>query len=102
MQESRISDASYPRAWTLQQGSPPNPKGRSGLHHLRAHYSCRRLRAQHLSRMGSHLAEYRTKHDLAASLQARHPHLIIWTESELAPTGSPAPSASPKSPTPAR
>jgi hypothetical protein len=43
-----------------------------------AHRSCRDRRAEHLPRLGGHLAEYRTEHDLAASLQARNPHLIIW------------------------
>ncbi|MBQ1080977.1 hypothetical protein [Nocardiopsis sp. B62] len=42
------------------------------------HHSCRSRRAQHLPRLGGHLAEYRPEHALAASLQARNPHLIIW------------------------
>ena len=42
------------------------------------HHSCRSRRAQHLPRLGGHLAEYRSEHAHAASLQARNPHLIIW------------------------
>lgn len=42
------------------------------------HPSCRRRRAQHLPRLGGHLAEYRSEHVLAAAVQARNPHLIIW------------------------
>ena len=43
-----------------------------------AHRSCRDRRAEHLPRLGGHLAEYRTEHALAATLQDRNPHLIIW------------------------
>ena len=42
------------------------------------HPSCRRIRAEHLPRLGGHLAEYRDEHASAASVQAQNRHLIIW------------------------
>ncbi|GHC86999.1 hypothetical protein GCM10007079_30730 [Nocardiopsis terrae] len=42
------------------------------------HPSCRRRRAERLPRLGGQLAEYRNEHTLAAAVQARNPHLIVW------------------------
>lgn len=42
------------------------------------HPSCRRCRAQGLLRLGGHRAEYQREHGLAATLQRRNPHLIVW------------------------
>ncbi|CAL9387505.1 hypothetical protein SUDANB121_01196 [Nocardiopsis dassonvillei] len=40
--------------------------------------SCRRLRARNLPLLGGHRAEYLREHRRAATLQVRHPHLVIW------------------------
>ncbi|KOX19637.1 hypothetical protein [Nocardiopsis sp. NRRL B-16309] len=42
------------------------------------HPSCRRRRAERLPRLGGHLAEYHSEHTLAAAVQARNLHLIVW------------------------
>lgn len=42
------------------------------------HPSCRRIRAEELPILGGHKAEYRNEHTLAAAIQARNPHLIVW------------------------
>ena len=43
-----------------------------------SHLSCRRRRAQRLPRLWGHLAEYTREHALAASIQSRHPGLVVW------------------------
>jgi hypothetical protein len=42
------------------------------------HPSCRRRRAACLPRLGGHRAEFAREHLRAASVQARHPHLVVW------------------------
>jgi hypothetical protein len=42
------------------------------------HPSCRRRHAARLLRLGGHRSEFAREHTRAATLQARHPHLLIW------------------------
>ncbi|WP_026127667.1 hypothetical protein [Nocardiopsis lucentensis] len=50
-----------------------------------SHPSCRRRRAERSPRLGGHRAEFAPEHALAATVQDRHPHLVVWYGEE---TGS--------------
>ncbi|WP_116246656.1 hypothetical protein [Nocardiopsis sp. FIRDI 009] len=77
-----------PSSDPLHHASPPLPRrppliGPSCPSY--AHPSCRRRRAERSPRLGGHRAEFAPEHALAAAVQDRHPHLIIWYGEE---TGS--------------